>query len=105
MTDDIGRIPSKAEFASVLDSSFLAYSSGGSEFSVRLMELNDSSSTVQETYSLEFVAPVKTAPLQGIYRLVHEKLGEIEMFLVPIKKDETGLYFEAVFNRFLEPAN
>ena len=39
------------------------------------------------------------APLeQGIYRFEHEAVGIIEIFVVPVGRDDEGLYYEAVFN-------
>jgi len=35
---------------------------------------------------------------QGSYRLRHEKLGVLEIFLVPIGRDEKGTFLEAIFN-------
>jgi hypothetical protein len=29
----------------------------------------------------------------------HERLGSVEIFIVPIRKDGEGIYYEAVFNR------
>jgi hypothetical protein len=34
---------------------------------------------------------------QGIRRLTHETLGELELFLVPIGSDATGVRYEAAF--------
>jgi len=55
-----------------------------------------------ESFSLIFRAPLNMTPSQGLYRLQHEKLGTSDLLLVPIKADQDGLYFEAVFNRILE---
>jgi hypothetical protein len=41
--------------------------------------------------SREFLAP------QRMYPLSHPALGELEIFLVPIGPDETGMRFEAIF--------
>jgi hypothetical protein len=35
---------------------------------------------------------------QRIWRLEHDRLGELDLFLVPIGPDEHGSRFEAVFN-------
>jgi hypothetical protein len=35
---------------------------------------------------------------QGIYRLTHPSLGEIDIFLVPIGPKDGAMRFEAVFN-------
>ncbi|MEM8639510.1 MAG: hypothetical protein AAGG51_11955 [Cyanobacteria bacterium P01_G01_bin.54] len=36
---------------------------------------------------------------QGVFPLQHDTLGNLEIFLVPIKPDEQGRNYEAVFNR------
>ncbi|MFT3743526.1 MAG: hypothetical protein QM785_04450 [Pyrinomonadaceae bacterium] len=105
MVDQVSRMPTKADFASAVGSAFSVCVSGGDAFEMQLLSLADSSSDVQETYSLEFLAPPDVEPRQGTFRLTHETIGEAEIFLVPIKKDVTGLYFEAIFNRFLDPLN
>lgn len=33
----------------------------------------------------------------------HPAIGAFDIFLVPIKRDPEGMYYEAVFNRFTEP--
>jgi hypothetical protein len=35
---------------------------------------------------------------QRIYRLQHEELGQLELFLVPIGPDADGMCYEAVFS-------
>jgi len=35
---------------------------------------------------------------QMIYKVEHEKLGEMPIFLVPVAVDEKGYHYEAVFN-------
>jgi hypothetical protein len=34
---------------------------------------------------------------QQMYRIEHEKLGPMELFIVPVREDEHGYYYEAVF--------
>jgi hypothetical protein len=36
---------------------------------------------------------------QNTYRMEHERLGSVEIFIVPVRKDSDGFYYEAVFNR------
>ena len=38
---------------------------------------------------------------QRIYKIKHEKFGEGELFIVPIRRDEDGIVYESVFNRYL----
>ena len=35
---------------------------------------------------------------QRIYHLDHAQLGAMEIFLVPVRRDENGCYYEAIFN-------
>ena len=51
-----------------------------------------------QAFALIFRGPREAALPQRIYRLEHEKLGTLEIFLVPIGPDDTGMRFEAVFN-------
>lgn len=39
---------------------------------------------------------------QRIYNLRHEKHGEGVLFIVPIRRDEDGIVYESVFNRYVE---
>jgi len=53
---------------------------------------------VRAPFSLLFRAPKEAASTQCIYHLEHETLGGLDIFLVPIGRDEAGLKFEAIFN-------
>jgi hypothetical protein len=51
-----------------------------------------------ECFSLVFrAAPTVRLP-QQIYRVAHDRLGVLEVFLVPIAPDKDGSRYEAVFN-------
>lgn len=49
-------------------------------------------------FSLTLKAPPRARGGQGLYRLQHPQLGEIEIFLVPIAPVDGVPLFEAVFN-------
>ena len=49
-------------------------------------------------FALTFQAPPEVKPVEGTYRLEHDDLGTLEMFLVPVAGDQEGTDFEAVFN-------
>lgn len=57
------------------------------------------SSTTVESFALYFLAPLDAPARQGTYRMAHDKLGEFELFIVPIRRDPRGIEFEAVFVR------
>ena len=50
-------------------------------------------------FSIYFRGPLEHFFPQSIYRMGHEQLGDVEIFIVPIRKDGEGIYYEAVFNR------
>ena len=52
----------------------------------------------RRTFSLIFLGP--TSPqylLQHIYRLEHEQMGELELFIVPLGPQEGRMRYEAIF--------
>lgn len=55
-----------------------------------------------EQFSVVFRGPLDLFMGQGMRSFDHEKLGQFELFIVPIRQDGEGCYYEAVFNRFLE---
>ena len=55
-----------------------------------------------ERFSAFFDGPGDVQLLQGVYSLTHDQMGEFEIFLVPIARDERGFRYEAVFNYFKE---
>lgn len=59
----------------------------------------DSASESDHSFSLVFCAPGHEFTAQATYPLYHEELGTLDVFLVPIRHDRRGLYYEAVFNR------
>jgi hypothetical protein len=52
-----------------------------------------------ERFSAVFRGALDTFLQQRIYAMEHERLGSFELFIVPIRKDDAGFYYEAVFNR------
>ena len=56
----------------------------------------------QEEFALEFRGPLERFLAQGPYNLAHDQMGEFELFIVPIKQDSRGYYYEAIFNRLRE---
>lgn len=99
MSEIIGELPSRGAFSRQLDTVFRTRLNDGSDLDLRLVKLDEHVvNATQENYSLLFQAPSETQAAQSIYRLDHDTLGEMDLFLVPVKRDESGLYYEAVFN-------
>ena len=55
-----------------------------------------------EEFSIIFRGPSDRFLGQGMQRMEHKRFGEFDLFMVPIRQDGDGLYYEAVFNRFLD---
>jgi hypothetical protein len=51
----------------------------------------------REQFSLHFDGPAEPLLPQKIYRLENDEAGEMEIFLVPVAKDDEGVTYEAVF--------
>jgi hypothetical protein len=49
-------------------------------------------------FALAFRGPLDPLLPQGIYRLEHQGVGPLEIFIVPVGRDESGTEYEAVFN-------
>lgn len=48
-------------------------------------------------FSLLFVCPDRRILDQGVYAIEHERLGMLEIFLVPVGADADGVHYQAVF--------
>jgi hypothetical protein len=53
----------------------------------------------QEEFALVFRGPLDMFLGQGARYFKHDQIGRFELFIVPIRQDAQGFYYEAVFNR------
>jgi hypothetical protein len=53
-----------------------------------------------ERFSIYFQGPGEPLLPQQLYTFQHEQMGEFEIFVVPIAKNDAGLRYESVFNYF-----
>jgi hypothetical protein len=96
--------PTIATFAPLVETAFrLRPGPGDDPISLRLVSViplgRQPNAPRVEPFALEFAGPAQPQLEQRIYRLEHEALGSIEIFLVPIGFDAAGgLRYEAVFN-------
>ena len=63
-----------------------------------LMEKHAHPKMKRDAFSLIFRGPRDPMLKQHIFPLQHEKLGVLQVFLVPIAMEEPGVVYEAVFN-------
>ena len=90
-------------FASRKGQIFVLCSPDGTRQDMELVEVNDLGrrATPQgelSNYGLVFLARVPTALPQAVYRVEHDALGGMDVFLVPIGRDGDGVRYEAIFN-------
>jgi len=53
----------------------------------------------QERFSVVFRGPRDQVLSQGTYNFTHQQMGEFSLFIVPMRQDDEGMFYEAVFNR------
>lgn len=93
----------REQFAEHIKSKFYVPTDDVSSIELELAECNDLGTTArQEQFSLLFAGPLNVFMQQSIYPLRHETLGELSLFLVPVKRDNEHFYYEAIFNYFRE---
>ena len=51
-----------------------------------------------DPFLLHFLGPLEPLLRQAVHRLTHAELGDLDIFLVPIARDDRGVIYEAVFN-------
>ena len=56
----------------------------------------------QEEFVLVFRGPANAYLDQGSRLFTHDQMGQFELFIVPVQKDDQGFSYEAVFNRIRE---
>lgn len=53
----------------------------------------------QEEFVVVFRGPSDMFLDQGGRNFKHDKMGQFELFIVPVQQDAQGIYYEAIFNR------
>jgi hypothetical protein len=66
---------------------------------LELVEVSDASTRRHVNFSLVFRGPQQPLFPQQIYPFEHERLGRFDLFIVPIRRDAHGFYYEAIVNR------
>jgi len=93
----------KSMFEGNLDTKFWLLDEGSETYAMELIELTNGYSTPrQEQFSLRFRGDRNKVFPQRIYPMKHDSIGDFDLFLVPIGRDESGTYYEAVFNRLIQ---
>ena len=56
----------------------------------------------QEEFAILFRGPLDTFLDQGARYFSHDEMGQFELFIVPVRQDAHGYYYQAIFNRIRE---
>jgi hypothetical protein len=55
----------------------------------------------QKNFSIIFLGPLDRPLGQGMYRMEHDRMETIDLFIVPVAKNDKGFEYEAVFNHLV----
>ena len=89
----------ETDFKPLISERFTMMKESSSTFELLEVSLlgSEPASGNRQAFSLLFRGEATTTPQQNIYELEHEKLGQLELFLVPVGPDDKGMLYEAVF--------
>ena len=90
-------------FLESLGSTFYLPAGGSEKVELELFEVSElKAARLQQMFSIVFRCRSGSVFPQRTYRLEHEKMGQLDLLLVPIQKDDQWVYYEAVFNLLLK---
>src|SRR4051794_27277448 len=95
------------DFSPHVNTNFKPSLEGQSEINLELIRVEDLNKTDEERqqfnrFGLEFQGPPFYLP-QSTYNLTHDVMGQLQIFLVPLGKNDRGFVYQAVFNTFRQP--
>lgn len=92
----------KTRFAENLNTKFSVRVGVDKTIELELTQITESNSAPNiEQYSLVFRGPLDGFLSQQTHSLEHQRMGTMEVFLVPIGRDEQGFQYEAIFSRII----
>ena len=95
-------------FAGQLNTTFQVRLADGSTVPLQLVEANRDTprksaglnGVSYETFSLIFTGPLEQALDQRIHAFEHPRIGQFEIFIVPVvSRDNSLMHYECIFNR------
>jgi hypothetical protein len=96
-------LPGRDAFAECLHERFQVVGAQPDELELELFEvseLRELSGT--RTFSIVFRGPATRFLPQRTYRLRHPRLGELDLFLVPVGRQAEDIHYETVFNHLVK---
>jgi hypothetical protein len=90
----------RSVFEQNLNTKFRLCDPEGTQATLDLVEVqNGYAAPGHEAFSLVFRGDPGRIHPQRTYSVKHEAMGEFDLFLVPVSRDQRGIMYEAVFNR------
>ena len=93
-----------ADFNAYVDETFSIQVESTEPLEVELVDVSDmgsddgwAESSARRPFSIVFRGPKESCLTQRIYRIEHDQMGSMDLFLVPIGPDKQGMRYEAVF--------
>lgn len=95
------------EFSRHLNTKFRASVDGDQALDLELTEVTGYPGTPaakarMERFSAFFLGPLEPRLPQKSFTFKHDQMGEFEVFIVPVGRNDKGITYEAVFNYFKE---
>jgi hypothetical protein len=91
-----------ADFLPLLHDTFRLLIPDGASSDLELMEVYESGRNrprqERSSFSLLFKGTRDKLLPQEMYRMEHATLGMMDLMIVPVREDQDGYYYEAVFN-------
>ena len=93
------------EFSKHVNTTFRAQLDGGLQAELKLDEVkgypgHPGDQQGMERFSIYFKGPTEPHLPQQSYTLQHDLMGEFEIFIVPLSRNDQGSRYEAVFNYY-----
>jgi hypothetical protein len=99
----VSEILTKEAFTENLNTNFRIPLESSSVAEMELIEVVETTATPrQQQFSLFFRGPLEYLLPQGTYHMEHEKMGAIDLFIVPVGREQDGFRYEAVFNYVIQ---
>jgi hypothetical protein len=93
----------KTDFAKYLNDKFEIHTDTLGKVEAQLVEVTGKNYESQESFSVIFRCHKETVFEQKIHKIKHPKMGEIDLFLVPITSEkQDAQFYQAVFSRLVE---
>lgn len=92
--------PSYAAFVANLHTVFRIQAEATSTYELELVHVSERRLVPPyEAFSITLRGPLNAFLDQRMYSMAHEALGTLDLFIVPIAREDDGYAYEAVFNR------